>query len=78
MRPFDARRPAASPTPIAPWPPGVGDYVRVRHDGALGEVVQVIDRRRQRRFFVTLFTRDAKPPGFYHLDELESAWPAEL
>jgi hypothetical protein len=78
MRPTDAHRPPASPPPTAAWPPGVGDYVRVRRDGALGEVVQVIDRRQRRRFFVAFFTRGARPSGSYRLDELQSPWPAEL
>ena len=64
--------------PRVPWPPGVGDYVRVRRDGALGEVARIVNRGEQQRYILFLFTREMRTTISYSLDDLESAWPAEL
>jgi hypothetical protein len=78
MRSSDVRRVRSSPIPAVPWPPSVGDYVRVRRDQVLGEVIEIPGRGKQRRYVVLPFTRRVEMSVAYRLDELESAWPAEL
>jgi hypothetical protein len=48
-------------TQAALWPPGVGDYVRVRESGVLGEVVEIEGRGSQRQYTISPFGRRRKP-----------------
>ena len=58
----------------AAWPPTMGDYVRLRNGGALGEVIDVAFVRASSRYTVNVFTSSVAEPITFRLDELESAW----
>jgi hypothetical protein len=56
------------------WPPHVGDYARVRDDGTLGEVIEIICRGEQRSYILALFTTKSDARLVYNLEELEPVW----
>ena len=61
--------------PATLWPPRVGDYARVRHDGILGEVVEISRVGADCRYSLNLFAPAVDEPlVVYWLDELEPIW----
>jgi hypothetical protein len=56
------------------WPPSMGDYVRLRNGGALGEIIDVAFVRASCRYTVNVFTPSVAEPITFRLDELESVW----
>ena len=60
----------------ASWPPSMGDYVRVRSGGALGEVIDVAFTRASCRYTVNVFSSSVAEPISLRLEELQSAWEA--
>ena len=58
------------------WPLSMGDYVRLRNGGLLGEVIDVAITRASCRHTVNVFTPRMAEPISYRLEDLESVWPA--
>ena len=58
----------------AAWPPSMGDYVRLRNGGALGEVIDVAFVQASCRYTVNVFTPAIAEPVTFRLEELESVW----
>ena len=58
------------------WPPSMGDYVRLRNGGLLGEVIDVAFTRASCRYTVNVFTSSMAEPVSYRLEDLESVWQA--
>jgi hypothetical protein len=56
------------------WPPSIGDYVRIRQHGALGEVIDIAFSEATCRYTVNVFSEQMSEPLPLHLDELESIW----
>lgn len=56
------------------WPPSMGDYVRVRNGGQLGEVIDVAFARASCRYTVNLFAPSLAEPLSFRLEDLESVW----
>jgi hypothetical protein len=56
------------------WPPSIGDYVRIRQHGALGEVIDIAYTRATCRYTVNVFLERMSEPLSLCLDELESIW----
>ena len=57
------------------WLPRVGDYARVRHDGLLGEVIDIARKGDDRQYTLNLFAQDTNAPLVCRLDDLEPIWP---
>jgi hypothetical protein len=60
----------------AAWPPSMGDYVRVRNGGVLGEVIDVAFTRATCRYTVNVFSSSMAEPLSFRLEDLESVWRA--
>jgi hypothetical protein len=56
------------------WPPSIGDYVRIRQHGALGEVIDIAFTHANCRYTVNVFSERMGEPLPLRLDELESIW----
>jgi hypothetical protein len=56
------------------WPPSMGDYVRVRNGGVLGEVIDIAFTRATCRYTVNVFTPSMAEPVSFRLEDLESVW----
>lgn len=56
------------------WPPSMGDYVRVRNGGQLGEVIDVAFSRASCRYTVNVFAPSMAEPISVRLEDLESVW----
>ena len=56
------------------WPPGIGDYVRIRQHGALGEVIDITFTQATCRYTVNVYSERMSEPLSLRLDELESIW----
>jgi hypothetical protein len=65
--------------PATLWPPRVGDYVRVKKTGILGEVVGTTGAGKDRQYAVVLLARTPDHTrASYGLEDLESVWPRSL
>ena len=60
----------------AHWPPGVGDYARMRCDHALAEIVDITGRPDDRRYVLNVLKRRAVLPRIARLEELDPIWRA--
>ena len=58
----------------AAWPPTMGDYVRLRNNGMLGEVIDVAFTRATSRYTVNVFSPKLAEPVSFRLEDLESVW----
>ena len=58
----------------AAWPPTMGDYVRLRNNGMLGEVIDVAFTRATCRYTVNVFSPKLAEPVSFRLEDLESVW----
>lgn len=56
------------------WPPGVGDYVRLRSCGVLAEVIDIAIARASARYTLNVFTPSMAEPASFRLDQIESVW----
>ena len=61
-------------TQAALWPPNIGDYVRVRESGVLGEVVEIEGRGVQQRYTLSPFRPTSETDVSYRLHDLEPVW----
>jgi hypothetical protein len=62
--------------PGALWPPTIGDYVRVRSSGVLGEIVETPEYDTGGLYTLNVFSPAAHDALTYRLEDLESAWPS--
>ncbi len=65
---------AVRPAAATSRSPRLGDYVRVRATGALGEVIGLAGQGAERYYTLNLFRPGAGAPLVLGLDDLEAPW----